>query len=95
MKIYLFMWCGNWALKEFYLNLYLIAENKDASMSSVVSVGGENGPCYWNMRFVRNFHDWEMEGVDSLMDLLFAKLPFAGSTDCVRWVPNSYGEFSV
>lgn len=40
---------------------------------------------------VCNFHDWEMEGVDSLMDFLYAKLPFAGGT---YWVWNSNGEFS-
>ena len=57
----------------------------------MVSVGGDDWPCYWNMRFVCNFHDWEMEGVDSLMDLLYGKLPFAGGT---YWVRNSNSEFS-
>lgn len=37
------MWCGNWALKELFLDLYLIVENKDASVSSMVSVRGEDG----------------------------------------------------
>ena len=63
-------------------------------MSSMVTVGGKNGSCYWNMRFIHNFHDLEMEGVYSLMDLFYDKLPFAGGTDCVICILNSNGVWS-
>ena len=43
---FIYLWCGNWALSELYPNLYLITKNKGASMSSMVSVGGEDGLCY-------------------------------------------------
>ena len=47
----------------------------------MVSVGGKNGSCYCNMRFIHNFDDWEMEGVYSLMDLFYDNPPFAGGAD--------------
>ena len=39
-------------------------------MSCMVSVRGEHGPRYQNMRSIHSFHDQEMERVDILMDLL-------------------------
>ncbi len=35
------MWSGEWALKELYPDLYMIVEDKDASVSSLVGVRGE------------------------------------------------------
>ena len=71
--------------------LFTLKKKKDSSIATMVSVGGKNGSYYWNMRFIHNFHDWEMEGVYSLMDLFYDKLPFAGGTDCVIWILNSNG----
>jgi hypothetical protein len=53
-----------------YPILYLIAWNKDTSVLSLLSSRKEDRPHYWNLSFIRDFHDWEMKWVDSLMNLL-------------------------
>ena len=47
------------------------AEGKEASVSSLIGFSGEDGSYCWNLRFICNFYDWELEGLDFLMDLLF------------------------
>lgn len=40
-------------------------ESKDASVFSLLSSKGEEGLCNWNLRFICDFHDWELELSDS------------------------------
>lgn len=61
-------------------------ESKDASVFTLLSSKGEEGPCTWNLRFICDFHDWELELLDSVMDLLYSKFPFIGATYCMKWV---------
>ena len=49
----------------------MAAEGKDASVSSLIGFSGEDGSYCWNLRFICNFYDWVLEGLDFLMDLLF------------------------
>ncbi len=61
-----------------------------------MNVRGEDEPRYWNLRFFRNFHDWEMKGMDTLMDLLYIiNFPFVTGTACMRWLLNTNGGFNV
>jgi hypothetical protein len=46
---------------------------------------------YWNLRFIRNFHDWELEGVESVMDYLYSQISLLGGADCMSWGLNSTG----
>jgi hypothetical protein len=42
----------------------------------------ENGrTCSWNLKVTRAFHDWELEMVDSLLDILFSHLPMGVGED--------------
>ena len=49
----------------------MAAEGKDASVSSLIGFRGEDGSHCWNLRSICNFYDWELEGLDFLMDLLY------------------------
>ena len=73
------MWCS-FEGDEFG---YLIADNTDASDSSLVGFRerekGGGGAQYQNLRFVQKIYDWELEEVDSLMDLLYPH--FSRGTD--------------
>ena len=70
---------------------YLIADNTDASDSSLVGFRErrererererEGGAQYRNLRFVKKIYDWELEEVDSLMDLLYSNPLFSRGTD--------------
>ena len=76
------MWCS-FEGDEFG---YLIADNTDASDSSLVGFRQrererEGGGRYRNLRFVQKIYDWELEEVDSLMDLLYSNPLFSRGTD--------------
>ena len=62
---------------------YLIADNTDASDSSLVGFREreKGGAHYRNLRFVQKIYDWELEEVDSLMDLLYSNPLFSRGTD--------------
>ena len=64
-------WCGDWALREVYPDLYPIVEDKEAAVSSLLCSRGQDMMFYCFVRFVCNFHDWKLEDVESLMDSLY------------------------
>jgi hypothetical protein len=67
------VWCGDPSLKDEFPKFYLIAAEKDASVQSLYMYKGDNRTLCWNLRFIRDFHDWELEGVNELMDLIYSK----------------------
>jgi hypothetical protein len=62
------MWCGDVILKESFHVLYDCASNQTATISEVLV--GENGRVAWNVTFVCNFNDWEVDIVASFLGLL-------------------------
>uniref|UniRef100_A0A2N9H7I3 GTP diphosphokinase n=1 Tax=Fagus sylvatica TaxID=28930 RepID=A0A2N9H7I3_FAGSY len=79
-----------------------ISKVYDARALRVV-VGDKNGTlrgpavqcCYSLLnilhKFIRNFHDWELEGVESVMDYLYSQISLLGGADCMSWGLNSTG----
>jgi hypothetical protein len=53
------LWCGDTVLKEAFPVLFGIAWVKDASVADNMEVLG--GSILWNMSFVREAHDWEVD----------------------------------
>lgn len=39
-------------------------------MHSLITFGEDGRSGCWNLRFFRDFYDWELEGENDLMDLL-------------------------
>ena len=54
-------WCGDQPFQLAYLRLYGIARDKEASVESFLTRLGEGERRSWNVRFTREFNDWEME----------------------------------
>jgi len=53
------LWCGDTVLKEVFPDLFGIAQVKDASVSDNMEILG--GSIQWNVSFVREAHDWEVD----------------------------------
>ena len=49
----------------------------------------------WNLRFLMDLHDWELEGVNELMDLPYSKQVIERNEDCLHWNLDRKGRFSV
>lgn len=64
-------WCLVWwTCSKGDQDLYSIAEGKDGSVSSLIGFSGEDRSHCWNLRFICNCYDWELEELDFLMDVI-------------------------
>ena len=46
---------------------------KDASVHSLITLGEDGRSGCWNLRFLMDFCDWELEVMKELMDFLYSK----------------------
>ena len=58
-------WCGDRPLKDVFPDLYACASNRQATIDSITIRSALGSRSDWNVQFVRNFNDWEVEGVAS------------------------------
>jgi hypothetical protein len=61
------------ALKDVFPNLFECASHKDAFMNEVLN--WHNGKVVWNVSFMRNFNDWELDSVAEFLTLIDSKAP--------------------
>uniref|UniRef100_A0A2N9GKR1 Reverse transcriptase domain-containing protein n=1 Tax=Fagus sylvatica TaxID=28930 RepID=A0A2N9GKR1_FAGSY len=86
-------WCGKEPLKKTYQDLFSIARDKDVAIASIMSF--ESGGLHWDLSFLRNVHDWELESLTSFMDLIYAT-PLSGiGEDLLCWERPSNHKFAV
>uniref|UniRef100_A0A2N9ERZ7 Protein arginine N-methyltransferase n=1 Tax=Fagus sylvatica TaxID=28930 RepID=A0A2N9ERZ7_FAGSY len=71
----------------------LDASHKDAFLSEVVV--RQNGSVIWNVTFVCNFNDWEMDTVVSFLNLLESKTPVREVEDGSWWHLRRNGRFDI
>jgi hypothetical protein len=64
------VWCGSCSLKHAFPDLYRIARNKDAAVGDLPQF--QNGAVTWLIDFIRHVQDWELESVNSLLELLYS-----------------------
>ena len=58
-------WCGDIVLSQRFSHLYILAAHRNASIEEMWDQNvGEGG---WNLRFIRDFNDWEVEMVGDLL----------------------------
>ncbi len=86
-------WCGDVILKEAFPMLYECASNQAATISEVVV--REHGRVDWNVIFVRNFNDWELNIVVSFLHLLQSHLSSREVDDGLRWSLKKTGTFDI
>ena len=62
------MWCGDSALSQRFPHLYILAAHRNEIVEDMWDQNvGEGG---WNLRFIRDFNDWEVEMVGELLQVL-------------------------
>jgi hypothetical protein len=69
-------WCGDRPLKDVFPNLYACASYHQATIDSILIRSASGSSSDWNVQFVRNFNDWEVEGVASFFELLHSQSSF-------------------
>jgi hypothetical protein len=86
-------WCGDVPLKDSFPALYACASNKAATISEVLV--RENGRVDWQVTFMRNFNDWELDNVASFLGLLQTHCPSRVVDDGLWWSLKNSGIFDV
>jgi hypothetical protein len=76
-----------------YPDLYGIARVKDASVADNMEILG--GSFQWNVSFVREAHDWEVDVFGSFFQILHSTRVNSDRADCLRWVSSKKGVFRV
>ena len=87
------LWCGDSVLKVVFLVLYGIARGKNAFVAANMEMlGGSNR---WNVSFIREAHDWELEIFASFLQVLHSVRVRQGCEDRLWWISSKRGLFKV
>ena len=86
-------WCGEAPLKEAFPSLFECAADREAVVASVLSC--QNGGLEWNMDFIQNFNDWDIDGVTTFLHLLYSHSPVSMDNDVLWWQLKKNGLFDI
>jgi hypothetical protein len=93
ISFWLDMWCGDMTFKVAFPALFDIASAEDTSIANNLEfLGGSN---QWNVSFVREAHDWEVDIFASFFQVLHSVKVRRGIVDKLWWVPSKKGLFKV
>ena len=92
ISIWTDLWCGDTVLSQRFLHLFTLAAHRNATIEEMwdqnFGVGG------WNLRFIRDFNDWELDMVGNLFhDLRGHKITL--EEDSVFWKEGRNWQFRV
>jgi hypothetical protein len=76
IRFWIDRWCGDRPLKDIFPDLYACASHHQATIDSILIRSTSGSRSDWNVQFVRNFNDWEVEGVASFFELLHSQSSF-------------------
>ena len=82
-------------LKVFILSYFLCSANKEACISDVLSPSVSDNDSVWNLRFQREFNDWELATSYSLLHFIQSRIPRGGGCDRLCWDLNGNGKFDT
>jgi hypothetical protein len=86
-------WCGDRALKDVFPTIFEYASHKDAFLNDVMV--RHNGRVVWNVSFMRNFNDWELDFVVEFFTLIESKAPLREVEDGSWWHLRKNGRFDI
>jgi exonuclease III len=86
-------WCGSQPLKQTFPSLFRIARYKEAWVKD--NFVWRNGVVEWNVFFVRDIQDWEMEVISPFFEVLYSCKISQGNVDRIRWSSSKKGLFEV
>lgn len=86
-------WCGKLILKEEFQSLYSISCQRDLTIQQIRRSHG--GKTFWDLRFRRDFQDWEVSEFHRLIDLVHRQVNLVDNPDVWWWGLGSKEVFSV
>ncbi len=93
IKFWTDKWCGATSLRVQFPDLYRLARFKDTWVWDVVVTHGLN--IHWDVCFIREFQDWELESITLFMDLLYSMEIRHNEADIMCWQSSSRKIFEV
>jgi hypothetical protein len=87
------LWCEDTALKVAFPTLFGIARVKDAFDADNLEVLGVSNQ--WNVSFIREAHDWEVDDFVSFLQVLHSVKVSRGNEDKLWWVSSKKVLFKV
>ncbi|RVW34350.1 Transposon TX1 uncharacterized 149 kDa protein [Vitis vinifera] len=82
IKFWTDVWCAGTALSQTFPHLFALAANRNATVEEMWDQNSDQGG--WNLRFLRNFNDWEVGMVGDLLLKLRGLRPSL-EEDSVSW----------
>ena len=70
VKFWQDQWCGETSLAVRYPDLFRFCRNKDANVVELMK--SANGVLFWDVRFFRGVHDWDLEAMSDFMETIYA-----------------------
>jgi hypothetical protein len=91
-------WCGDTSLMVLFPTLFTCSSNREATIAEVLSGPNSRGVREWNVTFMRDFNDWEVDVVAEFFQFLHSHMvPNAApnvAPDELRWKPCKDGVFT-
>uniref|UniRef100_A0A2N9G1S1 Reverse transcriptase domain-containing protein n=1 Tax=Fagus sylvatica TaxID=28930 RepID=A0A2N9G1S1_FAGSY len=91
-------WCGDISLMALFPTLFTCSSNREATIAEVLCDPNSRGVREWNVTFVRDFNDWEVDVVAEFFQFLHSHMvPTAApnvAPDELRWKPCKDGVFT-
>uniref|UniRef100_A0A2N9IZD1 Reverse transcriptase domain-containing protein n=1 Tax=Fagus sylvatica TaxID=28930 RepID=A0A2N9IZD1_FAGSY len=91
-------WCGDTSLMVLFPILFTCSANREATIAEVLSGPDSAGVREWNVTFVRDFNDWEVDVVAEFFQFLHSyKVPIVApnmAPDGLRWKLCKDGAFT-
>ncbi|RVX19808.1 LINE-1 reverse transcriptase-like [Vitis vinifera] len=88
IKFWSDQWCGNERLSHAFPQLYEMAANKNATVNEMWD--HNSGPSGWNLRFHRDFNDWELDWIRGLL-IRLRDVKLSSEEDGVLWKEGGGG----
>jgi hypothetical protein len=86
-------WCTPLPLKLLYPELFSIAREGEASVAALLSI--RDGALHWDINFLRNIQDWELEFLCSFMDVIYSLRIDGNGVDKFCWKKSASLGFFV
>ena len=88
-------WYGDQPFQLAFSRLYGIAIDREAFVEASLSRQGVEDRKIWDVHFIREFNDWEMDEGLLFLRILGANTSSMDVGDWMRWKLNPNGDFDI
>ena len=88
-------WCGDIPLKVMFPMLFSCSSSQSALVASCLYASIDGAGRSWNITFIQDFNDWEIEEVLAFFTFILANIPTTLDLDSLFWKLCHHGKFDV